>query len=305
MAATREKLAQPSFGVKARKVSFLTTVRAATTLAPMKNLQDLAFLAEPLAPSQEKPTRLMPLLLCAVAAICLLVAAGHLSSPVAAVAVDTLSTEVAPQGLLPPSSLVVQDHSLVEELLAAALQWAPVDKQVGEAPGDAAERYAKIVEAIAKVSLDDKEKPLFPKDPSPRSRTAFFLLAQDSIESNLALFVEDGRCNSASWRSSSEASRIMKGNCDSGVAHGLAQMHVDEGRLGVVFDDSPQSWHNASLAEAATAIHGRDVIANREVSARLELHWERTSPSPWGSAPGAKAKMERWLAQHPLPLEMP
>lgn len=196
--------------------------------------------------------------------------------------------------------LLPDSGALRDYLLDAALRWSPPSHHLID--GESAEAYTMRMglacEAIADVALDPSEKPLY-EGAFAREKTALFLVAQAEIETELHAWTQDGRCNSAAWRRSDEAKRIMKGTCDSGVAHSYWSLHVDE-QGPVVLDESRQSWHRATGDEHDEAITGADVLGDVELAARVTLHWERTVPNPWGNAQGAREKARRYLAKHPF-----
>ena len=124
---------------------------------------------------------------------------------------------------------------LTAYVLAAIVYWSP--------HGSDAARLVPIAEDISVVSLE--QDPLFKGDDT-RAKTALLLASVARFESNFADWVDDGRCNDASWRRSVQGQHFVlrTGDCDGGHAFSLWQIHPYAGAS------------------------GREMIANRRVAIR-------------------------------------
>jgi hypothetical protein len=144
-------------------------------------------------------------------------------------------------------------------LTAAIIAWSHI----------ATERATSIASDIAEVV--ESEPPLW----SSPVKTALVVASIAKHESEFAQWVEDGRCNDPEWRKSTEGLRLLrkKGDCDSGHAYGLGQMHVAPA---VLLVDGDAGWVLLRHPEEG-AITPKDVIADRKLAFKVELHMLRRS----------------------------
>lgn len=205
-------------------------------------------------------------------------------------------TEIAPAA--PSAAPIAPEPARVLTLpvycMAAVDEWRPPFRAFVEETAEQVEqRLSVLVDAVLYVALSEPALPRMTK-----TETALAMLAEAAIESKYALFVEDGRCNDATWRASLEGQKLAKGDCDKGVAFTVWQMHIDE-QGPVRLTETGWSKHEGRL------VVGTDVIGTtpetQALAARVALHWFRQNPEVWGSWPGAVQDMRAWVRKNPTP----
>jgi len=164
----------------------------------------------------------------------------------------------------------------------------------GESPDDVRARFELEADALEQVVFD-------PAEPAVSSRgkayDAFFLGVIAWEETNMRADVERGDCGKPG---------NPLGDCDSGNASGLWQLHL--GRSGAVLEPGggftllrtmPPAWQAAHAGQAVTHL---DVVASRTVSVRAALHFYRQAGGcgPWSTCRWANAIARGWWASHPF-----
>jgi hypothetical protein len=143
--------------------------------------------------------------------------------------------------------------TITKIVLAALLTWAPLKDHVGEPPEEVQARYDSTAGDIAAVALESTETPLFSTSDG-RIRTALVLANIATLEGHLWKFVDLGWCNDKTRKPD------PRGNCDGGHAYTFWQIHPDQLPMG----------------DHAT---GKELLASRQLAARIALHIVRISLS--------------------------
>jgi hypothetical protein len=158
--------------------------------------------------------------------------------------------------------------TLAAYIAAAMLSWSPAREHVPDLPADTEARYALIAGDIAAVAEDEREAPL-PVGDRSRAQSALVLASVAFFESRFWTWVDDGSCNSRTWRAAHHADAAV---CDGSHAFSMWQIHTEAqaGFDGIALDES--GWHHD-----AEGLRGRDLINDRRAAARVALHMLRQS----------------------------
>ena len=164
---------------------------------------------------------------------------------------------------------------------------------------DARARYASIASDI--VTVVRSERPAFASDEN-RSRTAVLVATVAFWEAAFVGYVDQGLCNDWKWRHPKttgpdaltvdevkQRMGVLKGgSCDGGWAYSLWQIHPFDSnwREGMVLLDDGREWSFASYIHDGIErpiITGKDMIADRQVAARVALRMLRRALGPSGT----------------------
>lgn len=191
--------------------------------------------------------------------------------------------------------------NLVAYLFIALTAWLPTVPSA---------MRTSVAEDIAAVVEDPSEPAIWHEG---KGLNALLLASLGYHESGLASYVDEGKCNDELWRKSLEGRRVIaSGDCDSGYAFSIFQIHTGKGLVlsprGILFTAS-------SSTDASLFIHGRDLTRDRRLAARVALHIVRASVDGTGTlcgysgepiAGGCPKAMKRflwartYLAAHPF-----
>ena len=152
--------------------------------------------------------------------------------------------------------------------------------------------YEDIANDITTVVLDSKEPSIWKSD-TTKARTAIILVSLAFHESRFRAYVDDGRCNDANWRKSSEGIKLMGngGACDGGNARSMWQVHTSAGGIIVVpanyGDSGPFGSNDVNKREwcysyqcsedDGTLVTPSQIVTERQSAVRVALHMARRS----------------------------
>jgi hypothetical protein len=164
--------------------------------------------------------------------------------------------------------------SLIAYLFVALTAWLP---NVPSA------MRTSVAEDIAAVVEDPSEPAIWGE--GGKALNALVLASLAYHESGLASYVDEGKCNDELWRKSPEGRKIIAGgDCDSGYAFSIFQIHTGRGLAlsprGIRY--LPQT----SGVDARLLIHGGDLTRDRRLAVRVALHIVRSSVDATGTLCG-------------------
>jgi hypothetical protein len=159
------------------------------------------------------------------------------------------------------------NSALLNYFVKAMISWSPLSGHLSsEATEDTIARYEDIANDVVEVISDKDEKSIFKDDPY-LVKEGLQLLAIAAKESNFLLWVDNGNCNNPIWRLSNK-NVIKHGDCDSGHAFSMFQIHTGKGLW--IFD-------NEFFIEREDGYAGMDLIRDRQAAIRTALHMIRYS----------------------------
>lgn len=215
-----------------------------------------------------------------------------------------------------------QEHhdKLKQYVFNAMTEWAPAK----DMPDQDTSNFDGIAEDITTVVLDDSEPALWVDDTS-KGETATMVATIGLWEGHYWRYVDDGRCNSKSWRESHAGKHLTgpRATCDGGHAYSIFQIHPDRG--GVVLTtreietaEGPKvvgdgyTYH--FMAPDEPYITGRDLIQDRTKAVRVALHMLRKAvqlhnnlcayTGESGECPKGKERLDwamKYWKKHPFP----
>jgi hypothetical protein len=213
-----------------------------------------------------------------------------------------------------------QEHhdKLKQYVFDAMTEWAPAK----DMPDQDTSNFDGIAEDIVTVVLDDSEPPLW-SDDLAKGKTATMVATIGLWEGHYWRYVDDGRCNSKTWRDSHAGKHLTgpRATCDGGHAYSIFQIHPDRGGIvlttkeietpqGPKFIGDGYTYHQ--LAPDEPYITGRDLIQDRTKAVRVALHMIRPAihnnlcsyTGESGDCPKGKERIKwamDWWKKHPFP----